>query len=69
VKAPSLPLLGTGLVDLEDAQPGGERRLTLGEGVEARPEEDVLPDTPGGLALDQIFDEARAPRWKRGRGG
>ena len=41
-------------------QTGGELRPALGEGVQARSEDDVLPDAAGGLLRDEIFDEASA---------
>src|SRR5262249_4976463 len=40
----ALPRLRTGPIDLEDEQAGGELRSTLGEGVQTRSEDDVLPD-------------------------
>ena len=53
----ALPVLRTGLVDLEDPQAGGDLRSALGEGVQAGAEEDVLADAPGGLLGHQILDE------------
>jgi len=53
-----LPSLRSRLVDLEYPQAGGDLRLTLGEGVQAGAENDVLADTPTGLFNDQILDEA-----------
>jgi hypothetical protein len=55
-----LPGLCPWLVDLEHPQPGGHLRSALGEGVQARPEEDVLADAAAGLFDHQILDEARA---------
>ena len=46
-EALALPRLRAGLIDLEHEQAGGELRPTLGEGVEPRSEDDVLPDAPG----------------------
>jgi predicted TIM-barrel fold metal-dependent hydrolase len=37
---------------------GGDLRSSLGEGVEARPQENVLTDAPVGLGCDQVLDEA-----------
>ena len=54
----SLPGLRAGLVDLEHEQAGGDLRPALGEGVQARSEDDVLADTVAGLFHDQILDEA-----------
>jgi hypothetical protein len=54
-----LPLLRTGLVDLEDPQARGDLRPALGEGVQARSEDDVLADAAAGLFHDQILVEAR----------
>ena len=45
----ALPGLGTGLVDLEHPQAGGDLRPALGEGVEAGAEDDVLADAVAGL--------------------
>ena len=59
-EALALPGLRAGLIDLEHQQAGGELRPALGEGVEARAEDDVLPDAAGGLFGDEIFDEAGA---------
>src|SRR5256885_1030236 len=41
-------------------QTGGKLRPTLGEGVQPRSEDDVLPDATGSLFRDEIFDEAGA---------
>ena len=59
-QALALPRLRTGLIDLEHEQTGGELRPALGEGVQARSEDDVLADAVGGLFHDQILDEAGA---------
>ena len=59
-QALALPRLRTGLVDLEHAQARGELGPALGEGVQARAEDDVLRDAAGGLLRDEILDEASA---------
>ena len=59
-QALALPRLRTGPIDLEHEQPGGELRSTLGKGVQARSEDDVLPDATGSLLRDEILDEASA---------
>ena len=60
IEALALPRLRAGPIDLEHEQTGGELRPTLGEGVQARSEDDVLPDATGSLFRDEIFDEASA---------
>src|SRR6185436_4415868 len=59
-EALTLPRLRAGPIDLEHEQTGGKFRPTLGEGVEARSEDDVLPDATVSLFRDEIFDEAGA---------
>src|SRR6185436_825315 len=59
-EALALPLLRAGLIDLEHEQTGGKFRPTLGEGVQGRSEDDVLPDAAGSLFRDEIFDKAGA---------
>src|SRR5205823_7343684 len=59
-EAPALPRLRAGPIDLEHEQTGGKLRATLGEGVQACSEDDVLPDAAGSLSRDEIFDEAGA---------
>ena len=59
-QAPSLPRLRAGSVDLEHAKAGGELRPALREGVETRPEDDVLVDAAAGLLHDEVLDEASA---------
>ena len=59
-ETPPLPRLRPGLIDFEAEQAGGKFRPTLGEGVQTRSEDDVLPDAAGSLFRDEIFDEARA---------
>ena len=39
---------------------GGWLRPSLGEGVQPRSEDDVLPDTTGNLFRDEVLDEAGA---------
>ncbi len=60
IEALALPGLRTGLVDLEHEQAGGDLRSALGEGVQARSEDDVLADAAASLLHDQILDEASA---------
>jgi hypothetical protein len=57
-QALALPGLGTGLVDLEYLQPGGDLRPALGEGVQAGSEDRVLGDAAASLFHNQILDEA-----------
>src|SRR5205807_6886687 len=57
-QAQALPGLGTGLVDLEHLQAGGDLRPALGETVEARSEDNVLADAAASLFHNQILDEA-----------
>ena len=59
--------------EADEGGPVGERRPALGEGVEARTEDDVLPDTLGRSFGHEIFDEAgqghdRGAEGARGRG-
>jgi hypothetical protein len=54
-----LPGLGPGLVDLEHPQPRGEAGPALGEGVQARAQDDVLPDAAVGLLGHEVLDEPR----------
>ena len=46
------------LIDLENAQTGGNLWPALGEGVQARSQNDVLADAPGNLLHDEILDKA-----------
>ena len=57
VEAPTLPGLGTRLIDLEHPESGGELGPALGEGVEARAQDHVLGDAEVGPLGDQILDE------------
>ena len=57
-EALTLPCLRVGPIALEHEQTGGKLRPTLGEGVQAGSEHDVLPDATGNLFGDEIFDEA-----------
>jgi hypothetical protein len=45
------------LVDLEDVEPRADVRPTLGEGVEARPQNYVLRHAMGSLLENQILHE------------
>jgi hypothetical protein len=56
----ALPGLRAGLVDLKDAEPGGDLRLSLGEGVETGTQNDVLVHAVIGLLDHQVLDEAGA---------
>jgi hypothetical protein len=54
----ALPLLGGGVVDLEDAEAGVG--VAVGEGVEACAEEDVLGDTVADGLGELVFGVAAA---------
>jgi len=54
----ALPRLRSGPIHLEHEQTGGKLRPTLGEGIQARSNDDVLPDAAGSLLRNEIFDEA-----------
>ncbi len=56
----ALPGLRPRPIDLEYAQPRGDLRPALREGVEAGAEDDVLADAAARPLDDQILDEARA---------
>jgi hypothetical protein len=56
-QALSFPSLRTGLVDLKYLEPGGDLRPALGEGVQARPEDDVHGPPQG--------DAHRCAVWRR----
>src|SRR5580698_6091052 len=53
----ALPGLGTGLIDLEHPEAGGDLRPALGEGIQTCTQDNVLGDASAGLLDHQILDE------------
>jgi hypothetical protein len=56
----TLPGLRAWAIDLEHEQTGSKVGPTLGEGVQARSEDDVLPHAQSSLLRNEVFDETRA---------
>jgi hypothetical protein len=54
----ALPLLGAGLVDLVDLK--GRLGVALRERIQPGAENDVLPDSVGGLFAHEVVEEAGA---------